>query len=501
MLDGTELVIPCKIEDDFHVATPEILKLVSSPEDRRKLLWYQAYMDWKYCLTPDDDDNLPIHLAVLNDDVHLLKRQCLVLKTRKESVDVTNGDNMTALQLSILAKSPACTALLAQLNANPLVTDEEYRSCFHLAAEAGGEYLEPLVRRCREDPLTILRNNEELWKPEVAAKTKDFQVKHLLHKVCTMFDSQGYTPLMLASKLGKHDSVQALVSAAPASIDYRSTSSGETAFYLAVSAACTDSAQRGNKSKVFDDFKQTIIHLVEAGADPNIDNYSGNDISTLLADFSNSDLSMIIASKRTAINCKEFDDKLKEPAMLVKERDGTIMNLKEKLKKTKEINRIKGELKKESKGKGRRAKPVIIENKVISKPKASNEYINTYKNFVHDLKNPMLVPKTNQRKLIKYDYSDSKPSTSKTAPLTAKSIVISPSKSKEPNLSLKVEKESTKDPLNIDTNIKKEVDAIKSEENQNNSTAKAEKRKIIIQSDIPIGPITKVVKSSPTLNR
>lgn len=57
MLDGTKLSIPCKIEDDFHVATPEILKLVP-PEHRRKLLWYQAYMDWKYCLTRDEDDNL-----------------------------------------------------------------------------------------------------------------------------------------------------------------------------------------------------------------------------------------------------------------------------------------------------------------------------------------------------------------------------------------------------------------------------------------------------------
>lgn len=57
MLDGTDLHIPVKIEDEFHVATPEILKFVP-PEYRRKLLWYQLYMDWKYCLRRNEDGYL-----------------------------------------------------------------------------------------------------------------------------------------------------------------------------------------------------------------------------------------------------------------------------------------------------------------------------------------------------------------------------------------------------------------------------------------------------------
>lgn len=57
MLDGTQIMVPVKPEDHFHIATPEILKNVTLDE-RKKLLWYQAYIDWKLCLQRDEDDNL-----------------------------------------------------------------------------------------------------------------------------------------------------------------------------------------------------------------------------------------------------------------------------------------------------------------------------------------------------------------------------------------------------------------------------------------------------------
>lgn len=56
-LDGSRIMVPVKPEDHFHIATPEILQNVTMAE-RKKLLWYQAYIDWKLCLHPDEDDNL-----------------------------------------------------------------------------------------------------------------------------------------------------------------------------------------------------------------------------------------------------------------------------------------------------------------------------------------------------------------------------------------------------------------------------------------------------------
>lgn len=57
MLDGTRIMVPVKPEDHFHIATPEILQNVTIAE-RKKLLWYQAYIDWKLCMHRDEDDNL-----------------------------------------------------------------------------------------------------------------------------------------------------------------------------------------------------------------------------------------------------------------------------------------------------------------------------------------------------------------------------------------------------------------------------------------------------------
>lgn len=56
-LDGSRIEVPVKPEDQFHLATPEILKHITS-EERKKLLWHQAYIDWKLCLERDEDGNM-----------------------------------------------------------------------------------------------------------------------------------------------------------------------------------------------------------------------------------------------------------------------------------------------------------------------------------------------------------------------------------------------------------------------------------------------------------
>lgn len=57
MSDGTQIMVPVKPEDHFHIATPEILRNVTVAE-RKKLLWCQAYIDWTFCLHRDEHDNL-----------------------------------------------------------------------------------------------------------------------------------------------------------------------------------------------------------------------------------------------------------------------------------------------------------------------------------------------------------------------------------------------------------------------------------------------------------
>lgn len=52
------LHVPLKLEDVFHIATPDILASLPTAEDKHKRLYHQAYLDWKYCLLPNEDDKL-----------------------------------------------------------------------------------------------------------------------------------------------------------------------------------------------------------------------------------------------------------------------------------------------------------------------------------------------------------------------------------------------------------------------------------------------------------
>lgn len=54
----------------------------------------------------------------------------------------------------------------------------------------------------------------------------------------------------------------------------------------------------GNKSKVVDHFLKTVELLMQHGANPSIDNNIGTNVHTLLTEFNNAELSMIVANSR-----------------------------------------------------------------------------------------------------------------------------------------------------------------------------------------------------------
>ncbi|CAH2056215.1 unnamed protein product, partial [Iphiclides podalirius] len=325
MLDGSQVKIRGKPEDQFHIATAEILKYLN-PIDRSKLMWYQAYIDWKYCLQRDEDNNLPIHRAVLNNDVDLLRRQCVMVKSRHESVDIPIHNNLTALQISISQESAACTAVLLKHGANPLATDDEHRTTLHLAAEESPDHLMAVIDHCRRNARHILYDNE-LWMPELEDKTEEDISKYLLSKVCRMYDNQGCTPLILASRLGKYTNVQLLLDADPKSVNVPMPNCGNTALYSVVTAACIDAKHSSNKSKAAEHFVKTVEVLVRHGADPAIENKSGSSANQLLNDYHLSEVSMIIANSIVASKYpKEEVDVINDFSsfMLVKEESGAV---------------------------------------------------------------------------------------------------------------------------------------------------------------------------------
>ncbi|KAF9410825.1 hypothetical protein HW555_010206 [Spodoptera exigua] len=277
------------------------------PEQRIKLLLRQGLTEWKNCLTMDQEGHFPIHVAVLTNDVDLLRRQCLALKMRESTVDLL-ADGMTPLRMALYQENPELTSILLDAGADPFDTDDENRSLFHVAADLDAEHLPVLLNHCRINVRKLLFENEDLWKPGFEKKTDEELLPILMMYINRQYDYQGYTPLMLASKSGRYNNVLALVESCRASVNMCAPNSGNTALYLAVSEACMDSVERGDKTKIVDHYKRTIEILVENGADPTIVNFAGSNINELLTEFSIPELSMLIANKLTSV--RYFDNAL-----------------------------------------------------------------------------------------------------------------------------------------------------------------------------------------------
>ncbi|CAH1642359.1 unnamed protein product [Spodoptera littoralis] len=334
------------------------------PEQRMKLLLQQGLMDWKYCLTIDQDGHLPIHVAVLTNDVDLLRRQCLVLKMRGSTVDLL-ADGTTPLRMALFQENPELTSVLLNAGADPFDADDEDRTSFHIAADKNTEHLPVLLNYCHLNARNLLHENEALWRPGFENKTDEELLPILMMHINKQYDCQGYTPLMVASKSGRYNNVLALVESCRATVNMASPNSGITALYLAVSEACMDAAERGNKTKIVDHYKRTIEILVENGADPNIINFTGSSVNDLLAEFSIAELSMLIANKLTSV--RYFDNALPNGSkgsdfMLYKDDKGdvNIKEVKEKKPITPPAKNPPNIQKKDS--------PVILENITIKTP-------------------------------------------------------------------------------------------------------------------------------------
>ncbi|CAB3257554.1 unnamed protein product [Arctia plantaginis] len=303
---------------------------VTPLHQRMNMVLQQGLYDYNNCLQHDESGHLPIHAAVLTNNLVLLKRQCLVLKMKGISVDLP-ADNMTPLRMSLYQDNVQITSLLLQYNADVLDSDAQDRTNFHIAAEMATDHLQVLVNHCRLNARKILEESEVLWKQEYAKESDKDLAKILFRHINGLSNEQGYTPLMLAAKLGMYENVKILVETAPDMVNVKMPSSGNTALYLAVGAACMDCTERGNKAKVVDHFRKTIEILVENGADPNSKNFDGTNVNDLLTEYNIGDLSMLIANKMT---CRNFgtigDGKLPLGAkpfdsfMLVKDESGNV---------------------------------------------------------------------------------------------------------------------------------------------------------------------------------
>uniref|UniRef100_A0A2A4JX99 Uncharacterized protein n=1 Tax=Heliothis virescens TaxID=7102 RepID=A0A2A4JX99_HELVI len=269
--------------------------------------------------------------------------------------------------MSLFQENTQITSLLLHFGADVLDMDEEDRTVFHLAAEMASEHLPVLLNYCQQNARQILHENEELWRLGYEDKPDEELVPILMLHINKLVDGQGYTPLMLASKLGRYNNVLALVESCRAAVNVTMPNCGNTALYLAVGAACMDAAERGNKTKIVDHFRKTVEILVENGADPNIDNFAGSSVNDLLTEFNIGELSMLIANKLTSV--RYFDGQLPNGVkgsdfMLFKDDSGKV-----NIKDVREKKRV---VKNPPKSKN---SPVILENVTYKPPVKVNNTV------------------------------------------------------------------------------------------------------------------------------
>ncbi|XP_041970838.1 uncharacterized protein LOC121727205 [Aricia agestis] len=332
LLDGQQSNIADSRNPAVKHSISDSLQVVSS-EGKLKLVVQQALTDFKLCIQRNEDDNLPIHQAVLEDNPSMLKRFCIMSSVRGESLDELSGNNFTALQMSIFRNSVQCMAVLLQYGADVFVTDDDGRTCFHLAAENDTDHLKLLVEHCKKNPSMVMEQNEELWNSFTVRNSNENISKFLLRSICTTCDLQGYTPLMLASKSGVAKNVKLLIDIAPDTINMVMPNCGNTALYLAVAAACVDADDRQDKSDVSANYLQTVETLIVNGGDPYLQNSSGSNVNDLLSDSHTGNqkpgylikLSLLIANKLTSVKYfKGSTMRNFEKYMLVKNSQGDI---------------------------------------------------------------------------------------------------------------------------------------------------------------------------------
>ncbi|KYN38677.1 B-cell lymphoma 3 protein like protein [Trachymyrmex septentrionalis] len=177
----------------------------------------------------DQNGMLNIHNAVINDNIHLVRRQIMVLQYYKQSIDILTEDGTTSLELAI--KYDVCSEivkLLLDAGAQPVIPKSLHESAVIIASKRSSPLLSMLVSRI-SDP-----------------------------KLLDQIDSEGLAPLHYCSMRGNLKGVKALL-AAGATIDLKDMKSGRTPLFYAVDNDCTSVKKA----------------LLKAGAVTNIANFAG----------------------------------------------------------------------------------------------------------------------------------------------------------------------------------------------------------------------------------
>uniref|UniRef100_A0A8D8XTI1 NF-kappa-B inhibitor cactus n=1 Tax=Cacopsylla melanoneura TaxID=428564 RepID=A0A8D8XTI1_9HEMI len=184
-----------------------------------KLLDKDEY--WKQCYTPDENGDLPLHLAVIDENREAVHHLVQVAPTAV-CLDVRNDLSQTALLLTVLTNQPHLTRHLILCNANYTKCDHYARTPLHWAvAEQNFECVKALT-----SPVTV----EEL---NAITGVRLQKRTCLRNETVNLTDAEGMTCVHLAATTGNMQIMEHLINHG-GDVNTREWKSGMSALHIAV---------------------------------------------------------------------------------------------------------------------------------------------------------------------------------------------------------------------------------------------------------------------------
>lgn len=212
----------CKMlaKKNFNPFHPSGDPLISTPpvnSEIKKKLMKIMLKHYQECLIADEDGNLPIHNAVMDEDLNEVKKQCRVLKARKESLDVKNADDETPLKLAVEYENFEIVEELIKFGADPSIQDTNGNTVLHLVINHGDLRMFEMIMKNVEDRSSVLnQTNDEGFSPLhlCAIKNKVAEAMILVNKGANINErdrKSGRTPLFHAVEGNHHQVARKLI--------------------------------------------------------------------------------------------------------------------------------------------------------------------------------------------------------------------------------------------------------------------------------------------------
>ncbi|XP_052805463.1 ankyrin repeat domain-containing protein 12-like [Mya arenaria] len=216
--------------------------------------------DVRVALTPDEDGDLPLHIAVVHENLELVKKFIDIMAMSGKTVDRFNKLQQTPLHLAVLVNQPEIVKELLVAGANPNLFDRNGCTSVHLS----------VCKRFHACLRTVF--DHSMNAPVVNSR-----------------DYEGYSPMHTAVEQDNMESLQILIEKG-ADIDNQDGKAGRSVLFYATEYNRTE----------------MVRYLLEVGANAELQNYTG--IPPLVVSQTTSDSEEICTMLRRAMDVAIYGD-------------------------------------------------------------------------------------------------------------------------------------------------------------------------------------------------